>query len=651
MADKGRWSIVNPAGEEVTFDSREDLKRAVLDDEIEPHAESLPPDPPPGFPQAEERPPVTPSNRPTPFMGEAEVLDAEARASVSNGRAAMLPSEGEVADDAEPPSSAGEMMDEPTLQFSRPLSVPPMPSRKSPPEDEASPLSLSEVGGVEAPPSLESFEHEEKSEDDAEDAQDAKASQDAKDAKDAKDETGEKDAKVEKIVVSPDDSVSLTLPLVGPGSLKAANEEKGNDDDDEEDEKTAEMEVEASELETEDGPETLKRPAAAAAVVRETTPPPLPVSGSTADRRSSKPALPPLPASARASVAPPLQRLSPPPRISLKPETLRPVRGSISPPSLPPPDIIPDAPAPAAAAATAPAAVAAAKVEPKSPSPMRKPSWIVPIALVGIGVAFWLSTKSNHVPAPESATKEPKAAETQAPTTESPPGAASPVNAVSSTAMVTPAPSADEAPRAIEPSEPAAAVAASITPGANAPGASSAPPANLAQAPTPPSPASPSPASPSPASPSAATPEKPHPGAPTPAANPAPAGPPGVVIAANDPLGPTLRRAAQVQRNGDYATARQIYQALVQKEPKNPEVLTGLGDTSRALGDKAGARSYYTRALAASSSFLPALLGLADTEWDLGDRAAAQKHYADIVEHHTNAPERARQRAKASVTP
>ncbi|WP_394833349.1 tetratricopeptide repeat protein [Pendulispora rubella] len=633
MADKGRWSIVNPAGEEVTFESRDDLKRAVLDDEIEPHAESIPPDPPaeaapadaapaetapadaappeaapPEAAPAEaarpdERPAVTQSNRPTPFMGEAEVLDAEARASVSNGRAAMLPSESEIAEDAEPPSSAGEMMDEPTLQYSKPLSVPPMPSRKSPPEDESSPLSLSEVGGVEAPPSVETFEQAERSDDDTNDAQ---------------------SAHVEKIVISPDDSVSLTLPLVGPGSVKAVTEGKDDEDDEEDDdEKTAEMEVEASELEGDDGPQTLKRPSATV-IVREPTPtpPPLPVNVAAGDRRSSKPALPPLPASTRASAAPPLQRLSPPPRISLKPETIPPVRGSITRPSLPPPDIIPDGPPAAAAPVPAPAtaAVAAKKAS------IRKPSWIVPIALVGVGIAFWLGTKSNHVPAPESATKDPKPAETQAtPTAE-----ATPV-AVSSSTMATPAPSAapEEPPHAIEPSVPSEPATASAAPVA------STPPASVAPSAVPPA-----------AQP--ATPEKPA--TPRPSAS-TPSGPPGSVIAANDPLGPMLRRAAQVQRNGDYGTARQIYQQLLQKEPKNPEVLAGLGDTSRALGDKASARSYYARALDASSSFLPALLGLADTEWDLGDRAAAQKHYAAIVEHHTNAPERARQRAKASVTP
>src|SRR5436309_948150 len=46
MAEKGQWSIVNPSGEEVTFPSREELRKAVLDDEIEPQAESIPPDPP-----------------------------------------------------------------------------------------------------------------------------------------------------------------------------------------------------------------------------------------------------------------------------------------------------------------------------------------------------------------------------------------------------------------------------------------------------------------------------------------------------------------------------------------------------------------------------------------------------------------------------
>ena len=39
---KRQWSIVNPEGEEVSFHSREELRQAVFDDELEPQVDSIP---------------------------------------------------------------------------------------------------------------------------------------------------------------------------------------------------------------------------------------------------------------------------------------------------------------------------------------------------------------------------------------------------------------------------------------------------------------------------------------------------------------------------------------------------------------------------------------------------------------------------------
>ena len=93
-----------------------------------------------------------------------------------------------------------------------------------------------------------------------------------------------------------------------------------------------------------------------------------------------------------------------------------------------------------------------------------------------------------------------------------------------------------------------------------------------------------------------------------------------------------LGAAQQAIHKGDWNHARQIYEALVSRNPSDSEALAALGDVARAQGDSAGAIAAYRRALAVNPSYLPALLGMADTEWSSGDRAGAQKAYKDIEE-------------------
>jgi len=90
--------------------------------------------------------------------------------------------------------------------------------------------------------------------------------------------------------------------------------------------------------------------------------------------------------------------------------------------------------------------------------------------------------------------------------------------------------------------------------------------------------------------------------------------------------------AAKAIKKGDWSRARQIYEALVSRNPSDSEALAGLGDVERAQGNSSGAISAYRRALAVNPSYLPALLGVADTEWASGDRGSAQRAYKDIEE-------------------
>jgi tetratricopeptide (TPR) repeat protein len=93
-----------------------------------------------------------------------------------------------------------------------------------------------------------------------------------------------------------------------------------------------------------------------------------------------------------------------------------------------------------------------------------------------------------------------------------------------------------------------------------------------------------------------------------------------------------MQAAQQAIRKGDWNRARQIYEALVSRNPSDSEALAGLGDVERAQGNTGGAISAYRRALAVNPSYLPALLGVADTEWSSGDRGSAQRAYKDIEE-------------------
>jgi predicted Zn finger-like uncharacterized protein len=112
----------------------------------------------------------------------------------------------------------------------------------------------------------------------------------------------------------------------------------------------------------------------------------------------------------------------------------------------------------------------------------------------------------------------------------------------------------------------------------------------------------------------------------------APAAPsPAAPEAISDPR-MAMQAASQALRKGDYARARQIYGAIVDRNPNDSEALSGLGDVSRQQGSLGAAIADYHRAIAVNPSYLPALLGLADTEWATGDRAKASRDYSDIVD-------------------
>jgi predicted Zn finger-like uncharacterized protein len=114
-----------------------------------------------------------------------------------------------------------------------------------------------------------------------------------------------------------------------------------------------------------------------------------------------------------------------------------------------------------------------------------------------------------------------------------------------------------------------------------------------------------------------------------------------------------MKAAAQAIRKGDWSRARQIYEALVSRNPSDSEALAGLGDVDRAQGNSAGAISAYRRALAVNPSYLPALLGVADTEWASGDRGSAQRAYKDIEERFPEGtyPAYVKQRAEPAAAP
>jgi tetratricopeptide (TPR) repeat protein len=91
-----------------------------------------------------------------------------------------------------------------------------------------------------------------------------------------------------------------------------------------------------------------------------------------------------------------------------------------------------------------------------------------------------------------------------------------------------------------------------------------------------------------------------------------------------------MQAASQAIKKGDYPRAREIYDAIVARNPTDSEAVAGLGDVARSQGDTAGAITAYKRAIGMNPSYLPALLGLADTEWMSGDHASAVRRYTDI---------------------
>jgi tetratricopeptide (TPR) repeat protein len=93
-----------------------------------------------------------------------------------------------------------------------------------------------------------------------------------------------------------------------------------------------------------------------------------------------------------------------------------------------------------------------------------------------------------------------------------------------------------------------------------------------------------------------------------------------------------MQSAGQAIKRGDWGRARQIYEALVARDPNDSEALAGIGDVDRAQGNMSGAIAAYKRALAVNPSYMPALLGVADTEWASGNRADATRKYKDIAD-------------------
>jgi predicted Zn finger-like uncharacterized protein len=123
----------------------------------------------------------------------------------------------------------------------------------------------------------------------------------------------------------------------------------------------------------------------------------------------------------------------------------------------------------------------------------------------------------------------------------------------------------------------------------------------------------------------------PMPAPPSPAgAGPVPAERPRDTVSGDQSFGMYAAQAAI--KKGEWAHAREIYEALVARNPSDSEALAGIGDVDRAQGDLPGAIAAYKRALAINPSYLPALLGVGDTQWASGDRAGARRSYKDIVD-------------------
>jgi predicted Zn finger-like uncharacterized protein len=116
---------------------------------------------------------------------------------------------------------------------------------------------------------------------------------------------------------------------------------------------------------------------------------------------------------------------------------------------------------------------------------------------------------------------------------------------------------------------------------------------------------------------------------------------PGVTGPAPVPTGPdalsadprvAMQAAALAIKRADFVRARQIYQAIVDRNPADSEAIAGLGDVARLQGDPVSAIVAYKRAIAVNPSYLPALLGLADTEWANGNRPLAVRTYTDVID-------------------
>jgi TolA-binding protein len=567
----GQWSVVNPHGEEVSFHSRDELRQAVMDDDIEPDAESI---------------------------------SSMAMQAAQTAKTVELPA-GKLVQDAPTVPYPLSEMDEDTVELQR-------PAPKSERED-AAPISISEAEVV----------------------------------------TVRIPTKPPPIPVAATPEVKLPAAPKVPSTDPPLTFAKA----------APKLEPLPSNLEPPPPPAPPK------VGTRKSIPPPLP------PRVSTRVAPPPPPAGKKPSIdriiseklvaaenAPgePEKRLSsvrpPPPPIPTKAST-PPERASLKmppPPAPPKPKSEPpkartsDAPRaaseppkatserpkatserPKAAASQRPKAEedsskATARAAPRARAAVtlseegeKRPAWFVPAILMGVAVAAVIIARLMR-PAPQ-------------------PEAANPPAEPSTTAVVNAAnPGTPTATASTEPSPDPAAAAASANAAADAAPAAEPTPTASAAASAEPSAVPVIAVSDLPtAKPTA---EKPAGDAPSqPSAPREPSSPAGA-----------LRQAATAQRNGDYAQARKLYQSVIDKDSKNAEALSGLGDTSRALGDKGSAQAFYQRAVDASPSYIPALIGLADTQWDLGDKASAQKRYAQVVETFPKAPERVRQRAGLS---
>jgi tetratricopeptide (TPR) repeat protein len=114
-----------------------------------------------------------------------------------------------------------------------------------------------------------------------------------------------------------------------------------------------------------------------------------------------------------------------------------------------------------------------------------------------------------------------------------------------------------------------------------------------------------------------------------------------------------MQLATQAYKKGDFGRARQIYEAIVTRNPGDSEAVAALGDVARAEGDTKSAIASYKRAIGVNPSYLPALLGLADTQWASGDRAGAAHGYGDIVDRFPEGtyPSYVKQRVEGAATP